>query len=112
MRNTQHQLHELPSPARARPPGGAETFSVIRDAERAGAEFLLTDIDVAFTLLRSAAISRDEISSARDRQVARSAYQTVSAHLSTCASDFPHRQLIESRLQALGAELTRMGEVL
>ncbi len=90
---------------------GPQGFSAIRDAERAGAEFLLTDIDVAFTLLRSAAISRDELSSGRDKQIARNAYETVSAHLRTRPSDFPHRLRIESRLQALRAELTRMGEV-
>jgi hypothetical protein len=102
----------LPNPANAQRLGEAQRFSATRDAERAGAEFLLTDIHVAFTQLRSAAISRDELSSARDRQVARSAYESVSAHLSKCASDFPHRQRIEARLQALGAELIRMGEAL
>jgi hypothetical protein len=98
MRNTQH------------PGKSTGVFSATRDAERAGAEFLLTDIDVAFTLLRSATISRDELTRSRDRQLARNAYETVSTHLRTCPPDFPHRRHIEGRLQALRAELTRMGE--
>jgi hypothetical protein len=97
MRNTQHHLGNP---------------NALRDAQRAGAEFLLTDIDVAFTLLRSAAISRDELSSGRDRQIARSAYDTVSMHLREIPPDFPQRLVIESRLQALGRELVRMGETL
>jgi hypothetical protein len=110
MRYSQHQPHALPGSRRPSPRGGAEVFTAIRDAERAGAECLLTDIDAAFTMLRSAAISRDELSSARDRQIARSAYETVTAHLKDCSADFPRRHYIESRLQALGAELTRMEE--
>jgi hypothetical protein len=100
------------APRRTHPLHPSEVFRAIGEAERVGAEVLLTDIDVAFTLLRSAAISRDELSGGRDRQIARNAYEMVAAQLKTCPAGFPHRQRIENRLQALGLELTRMGETL
>jgi hypothetical protein len=82
----------------------------IDEAQRAGGEFLLTDLDVAFALLRSAAISRDDLTRSRDQQIARGTYDAVRARLNTCPPNLPHRHRIESQLQALRAELTRMGE--
>jgi len=75
-------------------------------ANRAGVEFILTDLDVAITFLDVAAASTDSEVVRRNHENARTAYTAVVNLLERLSLDRPQRQEIETKLDILRARLS------
>lgn len=85
----------------------AEQFD---DLNRTGANFLLTDLDLAMTFLDVAATSRSEEVRQRNRRNARRAYDSVLALSSKLTLNEAETQTINARVLALKNRLQAMGE--
>ncbi|HUB34784.1 MAG TPA: hypothetical protein VMA31_17235 [Bryobacteraceae bacterium] len=83
--------------------------SPFEDSNRIGAEFLITDLDIALTFLDVAQISANEETIRRNRAHARRAYDTVLHLLTKLEIDARQRQTIGERLSKLKARLEAVG---
>jgi hypothetical protein len=77
----------------------------LRAPHRIGAEFILTDLDVAMTFLDVAAVSKCEETISRNHDNARKAYTASLSILEKLSLDEPQRQAIEEKLARLKTRL-------
>ena len=77
-------------------------------ANRAGVEFIVTDLDLAITFLDVAAASTDSYVVRRNHDNARTAYTAVVNLLERLFLDRPQRQEIEAKLDTLRARLIQL----
>ncbi len=75
-------------------------------ANRAGVEFILTDLNLAIAFLDVAAASPDSYVVRRNHDNARTAYTAVANLLERLYLDRPQRQEIEAKLDTLRARLS------
>jgi hypothetical protein len=75
-------------------------------ANRAGVEFILTDLNLAFAFLDVATASTDSYVVRRNHDNARTAYATIADLLRKLSLDQLQRQAIEAKLDTLRARLS------
>jgi hypothetical protein len=81
----------------------------LTDASNTAADFLLTDLDTAFTFLEVAAVSGNEETRERNHKKAHRAYQTVLRLLDTVSPEAPQRPAINQKLAILKERLEKVG---
>jgi len=79
------------------------------DAKRLRADFLLTDLDTALTLLETAAVSREPATIRHARQKAQRACTTVSRLLEEGRLSVGQRQEVAKKLAVVRDRLKRLG---
>jgi hypothetical protein len=87
----------------------AMSDSPFDNSNRIGAEFLITDLDIALTFLDVAQTSTNQETIRRNREHARRAYDTVVHLMSKIEVDHPERQKIHERLAKLRVRLQAVG---
>jgi hypothetical protein len=79
-------------------------------ANRIGAGFLITDVDLGFTFMDVAETSKDDEVIRRNRQNARKVYDTALRLLSKLSLNNEERQTVEVKLAVLKKRLEAVGE--
>jgi hypothetical protein len=72
-------------------------------------DFLLTDLDIAFTFLEVAAVTGIEETRKRNHEKAHHVYQTVLRQLDTVSLEAPQRPAINQKLALLKERLEKLG---
>lgn len=81
----------------------------LTDASKTGADFLVTDLDTAFTFLEVATATGIEETRKRNHEKAHRAYQTVVRLLDTVSPEAPQRPVIKQKLALLKERLEKVG---
>jgi hypothetical protein len=83
-----------------------------KDVRRSGAEFIMADLDLAFTFLDIATTSRVADTTCRNQENARAAYDAVLRFLprSIAALSVTERRGVQDKLADLKSRLQELGE--
>ena len=88
------------------------TQQIIANAQQAGGEFLITDLDVALTFLDVASVTNSQETQRRNLEHAREAYDTVIHLLPRIAVPENDRPVLLAKLAELKGRLVALGYVL
>jgi hypothetical protein len=89
-----------------------ETGKAKARLRRSGAEFIMADIELAFTFLEVARTSREPGTAVRNRKNARRAYETVVRLLPRSVGGFsvPEQMALHRKLEELKSRLKHLGD--
>lgn len=90
-------------------PQPKSTRQIVEQSHRIGVQFLLTDMNAALTFLDVAEVSESTDVRARNRNHARTAYQTVLRLLPKISPSADERSALEQKLNTLRNRLRRLG---